>query len=632
VWGMDIVKIVKEEIERLEQTTKAVGEKQQEKEKLEEEIFSKKEEIKEMNQKVRELEEKMKNINNIIEEREKEVSKREFEIKSVEDKMVEALGKKSEIIKLNVGGKLFMSTKTTLSKSLLLKNILSKTKPQLEDCYFLDRPPEYFEEILHYLLTGIWKNEKVEKSLAFRKELELYDIGKPVESKKTTQTGNISTGTAGKETKKNTLAKIDKNLNLFKFKTNDDKTFEISKELLNKFPDSLFYKLLTTDNLIEMDGEFIVFDRTLLQVSVVLDYMKEEPLKYNQFKSIEEMVDCFQFCCIDVKVKEQESLFDENSKANQLITFPKLPQFSSIKLNEYLGILNFFGIVNLNPKIGSVTRIYFSRVIDNPKYEVIHFSELLQSETGCSLGLGLLNYFNLKYYTSFATIQGQNFIIAAERYKFDVDYFNSTTHKSSVNLKPLEDCFEELKKYHWTSSCLESINIPFTVLNGVHVFKSKLEKPFDVDSFFCSIFPDKKVMARFLDSNFQLYLENGKEKYVLTVESFIPVQIIKRAHALNKDWIFRIFDRVEYSTTNFLLLNEIDSSVQFVELFCSDLQHIEKVGNNYVVKQKFSNHVSYGTRELNEREIKENTENNKKLNALQSKCYQLSQLKNVKNL
>jgi hypothetical protein len=163
------------------------------------------------------------------------------------------------------------------------------------------------------------------------------------------------------------------------------------------------------------------------------------------------------------------------------------------------------------------------------------------------------------------------------------------------------------------------------------VFKSKLEKPFDVDSFFCSIFPDKKVMARFLDSNFPLSLQNGKEKYELRVESFIPVQIIKRAHALNKDWIFHIVDCVQCSTTNFLLLNEIDSSVQFVELSCYDIgtKHIEKVGNGWVVKATFSNY-NFSTRELSESEKKVNNENNKKLDALQSKCYQFFQLKNVK--
>jgi hypothetical protein len=585
---MDFVKKAKEELEKLEQILTEIEENKKKKEKIEEEIFSKKGDLNELNQKFKELEEKMKKIDKIIEEREREVSKRELEMKSMEDKMEEALGKKPEIIKLNVGGKLFMSTKTTLSKSLLLKNMLSKTKPQLEnDCYFLDRPSEYFEEILHFLLTGIWKNEKVEKSSAFRKELEYYEIGKPVESKKT-QTGNkLTSGTPGKEKKKNTLAKIDKNLNLFKFKTNDDKTFEISKELLDKFPDSLFYKMLTTNNLIEMDGEFIFFDRTLLQVSVVLDYMNEEPLKYDQYKSIEEMVDCFQFCCIHVEVKEEEFLFDENiqNQYNQpLISFPKIPQLYSKKINDFVGILRIFGFVEMDPRKSSFTRIYFTKIVYNPKYEVMYMYEL-SNGIGCKspseFGFGLLDYFNLKYYKSFQLLIEQSpsncFVMVPEKYKLDFDFFYSDGYNyCSDNFNPLKECFPELQKYKLENSWWKNIETPFKVLNGVHVFKSKLETPFDVDSLICSLFPDKKGMARFLDANFRSSIRNGKVLYSLNYAE-IPIQILKRAHTLNKDWKFQILQCSGYY--DYLPLNKIESSVQFIELCIEEVKD-KKIATN----------------------------------------------------
>jgi hypothetical protein len=59
-----------------------------------------------------------------------------------------------EIIKLNVGGKLFVTTRTTIfSVENSLKAMLQSGafKPDLEGAYFIDRSPEYFPIILDYL-------------------------------------------------------------------------------------------------------------------------------------------------------------------------------------------------------------------------------------------------------------------------------------------------------------------------------------------------------------------------------------------------------------------------------------------------------------------------------------------------
>ena len=74
---------------------------------------------------------------------------------SFEDKVKNSIRPKEEIVNLNVGGKKFITSKLTLTKSPYFEYIFNNNiKSQLEDhTYFIDRPAEYFEEILHFLQT-----------------------------------------------------------------------------------------------------------------------------------------------------------------------------------------------------------------------------------------------------------------------------------------------------------------------------------------------------------------------------------------------------------------------------------------------------------------------------------------------
>lgn len=64
----------------------------------------------------------------------------------------------SEIVKLNVGGVIFVTTRTTLcSKGKnfftgLLNGNIPSTK--YEDCLFIDRDGEHFKPVLEYLRSG----------------------------------------------------------------------------------------------------------------------------------------------------------------------------------------------------------------------------------------------------------------------------------------------------------------------------------------------------------------------------------------------------------------------------------------------------------------------------------------------
>jgi uncharacterized protein (DUF3084 family) len=93
-----------------EQTAKIIEEKTLQKKILEEEISQKTKDHQNLKQQCDQLEEKMKNLNENIQEREKEIIQRENFIKKIEDSIEVSFGEKSEIIQLNVGGKLFIST------------------------------------------------------------------------------------------------------------------------------------------------------------------------------------------------------------------------------------------------------------------------------------------------------------------------------------------------------------------------------------------------------------------------------------------------------------------------------------------------------------------------------------------
>ena len=72
--------------------------------------------------------------------------------------------KRKNIIKLNVGGKIFHTTQTTLMSAdpnSMLARMFANAKngmaPAILDengAYFLDRSPKYFEVVLNYLRTG----------------------------------------------------------------------------------------------------------------------------------------------------------------------------------------------------------------------------------------------------------------------------------------------------------------------------------------------------------------------------------------------------------------------------------------------------------------------------------------------
>jgi hypothetical protein len=85
------------------------------------------------------------------------------------------------IVKLNIGGTIFITTKETLLSipGTTFHGLLSNEKyqPDFEGCFFFDRSPKYFEEILNYLRTNSMDWEIFQTStsqIAISKELDFY--------------------------------------------------------------------------------------------------------------------------------------------------------------------------------------------------------------------------------------------------------------------------------------------------------------------------------------------------------------------------------------------------------------------------------------------------------------------------
>ena len=138
------------------------------------------------------------------------------------------------------------------------------------DIIHIDRPSDYFEEILHYLQTGILRttiSESPRKQEAFENELNFYeiDIKKPqlkIEPKF-----------------------VDQNLSVYKFKAKNTKNvYEIKKEQLQDFSDSILFTMVTTKVPVEMLGDVIVLDFEPDEVSLVFDFILFQKIAYKLIK------------------------------------------------------------------------------------------------------------------------------------------------------------------------------------------------------------------------------------------------------------------------------------------------------------------------------------------------------------
>lgn len=119
---------------------------------------------------LKDLKAKLENIQAQIEEQTSSKLIKEKRYKSIDEKISEVLDKNKEIMKLNIGGKIFSTTKENLLKDQnSIFSIMIKEDPSVNELFF-DRNPRLFHTILNYIRLG-----KIDYS-KFTKEdlLELY--------------------------------------------------------------------------------------------------------------------------------------------------------------------------------------------------------------------------------------------------------------------------------------------------------------------------------------------------------------------------------------------------------------------------------------------------------------------------
>jgi hypothetical protein len=167
-------------IAKLQKTDEDIKSKQQILKNLETQTENSNTTLAKLQQQIEKLVEREKTLNLEIKERETKVNERETNIASMTQKAKNEISKLSEEIVLNIGGKLFFTSKTTLTSQENIFFALFSSgnfKPNEKNEYFFDRDPEYFDILLNYLRTGReinWKLIKSEKD--FVTEWDYYQI------------------------------------------------------------------------------------------------------------------------------------------------------------------------------------------------------------------------------------------------------------------------------------------------------------------------------------------------------------------------------------------------------------------------------------------------------------------------
>ncbi|PRP86672.1 K+ channel tetramerization domain-containing protein [Planoprotostelium fungivorum] len=113
-----------------------------------------------------------------IDERLQELKMQEEDWKKKCEEMEENANRAKSIVRLNVGGQRFETSKMTLMGNPFFKAMLESGiwQPENDGSYFLDRNPQYFAVILEYLRTGTLLLTEGLNEEALDKELEFYQV------------------------------------------------------------------------------------------------------------------------------------------------------------------------------------------------------------------------------------------------------------------------------------------------------------------------------------------------------------------------------------------------------------------------------------------------------------------------
>jgi len=169
----------KELLKKLQKADEEVEKKQKEESSLDD-LYRDKDAIsKKLDNKILKLKEQIKQMDDQIPENEEMAKKSAIQVKELIEKRTDALKKVGERITLNIGGKSFLTTKTTLfSQENLFFFLFSsgEFKAEKNGEYFIDRSPLYFAYVLDYLRGNEIDFESVKNKNDLVKEFDFYQI------------------------------------------------------------------------------------------------------------------------------------------------------------------------------------------------------------------------------------------------------------------------------------------------------------------------------------------------------------------------------------------------------------------------------------------------------------------------
>ena len=182
-----------------------------------------------------------------------------------------------------------------------------------------------------------------EKYKAFKNELSFY--GTNLDNIETLQNPNIKRISTN-------IVKIDKSFSIYKFKSKKgEKVYQIEKVLLEKYPDSLLYRMVTTEVPMEIKDNVILLDCSPEKVSMVFDCVlhKKLPLQFD----LNEWEAAFDFFCFDAPKFEEHCLYINNDVRLSYHINPKVPttfecsKFYDVLLKEdyWKRLLSNFGVI-----------------------------------------------------------------------------------------------------------------------------------------------------------------------------------------------------------------------------------------------------------------------------------------------
>jgi hypothetical protein len=300
-----------------------------------------------------------------------------------------------QIVQLNLSGKKITSTKETLSQVPYFKQIFEDNVPTLLDgSIFIDRPFVHFNEILRFLQTR-FINEDLLTNEEFLNELKFYrldpkEINKEIEQREREKQEISRREWEEKvkiekeiklqkeiERKKSTEERIKscENKSEFNFEVENRYIFTFSKEILDKFPNSVFSESIKPHCLKDRYND-IVLPFYQEEVNLFSEYVNGH--KISKYERLDEIETIFQKFKIEFKILKTFNIFI-NKNSGRVVKSDVSP--NNIYLYKFMDV--YFPIEDIDHReiiFNHIGLTNFVEIDEFKKYTIIQYREIDEFE------------------------------------------------------------------------------------------------------------------------------------------------------------------------------------------------------------------------------------------------------------